>query len=658
MRCQTTPPTLLNAFCQVSFALAGFWPLVPLASSFPAEIDVLDLLPENGGDGSVGVVLVGAQADDRAGIAVSAAQDLNNDGVADIAVGADAYDFPDRTRAGGLFVVYGGPTLGAEFDLSRLEAEQLPDGSLGFLILGASGQVGLGETAADVGDISGDGIGDLLFASPEFGSVGVSYLLNGFDGVQPFPFGPIVDADEFNFFDIGSNYVGSVPGGEPPPGGQDEKSGSAIANVGDVNGDGFDDLGIGGPGAALPSVPRPQATGRAYVVFGPTDARLNGNDLLEITPGGGNDGSRGFVVDGYFQRSTVGSSITGAGDINNDGVDDVAVGAGGLGQVFVVYGSSVFNPARYDVRQFAEGANDGTFGFLIKAEVEPAGLGGPILGGVDFNQDGLSDLVITASRGRNEAPEVFVLYGRDGDFPPALDLSELRDGDGSLGTHIIATIEDVLALSDLATGDVNNDGLVDLVIGAGSDTSADGRAYVLFGQPGGFAPTINLAGLFEANGGDGTDGFVVVSSEGARGRVGASVSAGGDVNGDGLQDLVVGSPTAGENGAAYVVYGRQDSDLDEDGIANDADNCTLVANADQRDSNGDGYGNRCDADLDDNCVVDARDWFIMRDVIGTDDPDADLDGDGIVNGADALRLFSLRFSPPGPSGVTDACEAT
>ncbi|MEO0424911.1 MAG: integrin alpha [Pseudomonadota bacterium] len=626
------------------------------ATLFPAEVDVLDLLPENGGDGSIGMVVIGAQADERAGIAVSGAQDLNNDGVADIAVGADDYDFPGRTNAGAMFVVYGGPALGAQFDLSRLEPEQAPDGSLGFMIIGATGQVRLGETVADIGDISGDGIGDLLFGDPEFGSVGVSYLLNGFDGVQPFPFGPVVDADEFNFFDIGSNYVGSVPG-DSPVAGDEEKSGSALANVGDVNGDGFDDLGIGGPGAALPSVPRPQATGRAYVVFGPTDELLNGNDLLEITPGGGNDGSRGFVVDGFLQRSTVGSSITGAGDINNDGVDDVAVGAAGLGQVFVIYGSRVFNPARYDVRQFAEGANDGTFGFLIQSLAQPAGLGGPILGGTDFNQDGLSDLVITASRGRNEAPEIFVLYGRDSDFPPAVDLSDLRTGDGSQGTHIIATIDDVLALSDLAAGDVNNDGLVDLVIGAGSDTSVDGRAYVLFGKAGGFAPTVHLADLFAANGGDGTAGFVVVSGASIQERVGASVSSGGDVNGDGLQDLIVGSPTAGENGAAYVVYGRQAPDLDGDGIDNGADNCTLVANADQRDSNGDGFGNVCDADLDDNCIVDPQDWFIMRDVIGTDDADADLNGDGIVNGVDALTLLSNRFSPPGPSGVTNACDA-
>ncbi len=636
----------------LSLCLAGTLAGTSLAHAalFPAQIDVADLRPENGADGSQGLVLVGVADGDQAGVAVAARQDFNSDGIDDILIGANEYDYPERNRSGGAFVIYGSADFGASFELEQLTPALDPDGSLGVLVYGAGSQVRIGETAADGGDLSGDGIDDLLFAAPDQGTTGVSFLLNGFQGEPPFPFGALIDADELNFFSIGSTFIGSVPGDSPPVP-QEEMSGTALANVGDVNGDGFDDLGIGGPGAALPSVPRPQAVGRAYVVFGPTSELLNTNDLLAITPGGGNDGSRGFVVDGYFQFSTVGTAITAAGDLNNDGVDDVAVGANGLGQVFVIYGSSSFNPARYDVRQFSPGVNDGRFGFLIESVTEPAALGAELLGGVDFNQDGISDLVLAASRGFGAPSEVFILYGRDGNFDPAVDLSDLRNGDGSQGVYIVGAPGDERSLTALSSGDLNNDGLPDLVIGAGGDGNPDGRAYVLFGQVGGFAPTVLLSALLD---GDGSAGFVVVGSAGAGERVGTSVSAGGDVNGDGLQDLVVGAPESLDTGAAYVVYGRADSD--GDGIADGNDNCTLVANTPQRDSNGDGYGNACDADLDDNCIVNAQDWFIMRERIGTDDADADLNGDGVVNGIDALTLFQNRFAPPGPSGITDACD--
>ena len=92
-------------------------------------------------------------------------------------------------------------------------------------------------------------------------------------------------------------------------------------------------------------------------------------------------------------------------------------------------------------------------------------------------------------------------------------------------------------------------------------------------------------------------------------------------------------------------------DTDGDGIADGADNCTLVANADQRDSNGDGYGNVCDADLNNDGVVNAVDLGIMRSVFFTADADADLTGDGVVNAVDLGSLRAAFFAAPGPSGV-------
>ncbi|MDX2452778.1 fibronectin type III domain-containing protein, partial [Desulfosarcina sp.] len=68
------------------------------------------------------------------------------------------------------------------------------------------------------------------------------------------------------------------------------------------------------------------------------------------------------------------------------------------------------------------------------------------------------------------------------------------------------------------------------------------------------------------------------------------------------------------------------TDSDSDGILDSCDNCILAANADQRDTDGDGFGNFCDTDLDNNGITSASDIAIFRNVIGTNDPDADFDG--------------------------------
>ena len=81
------------------------------------------------------------------------------------------------------------------------------------------------------------------------------------------------------------------------------------------------------------------------------------------------------------------------------------------------------------------------------------------------------------------------------------------------------------------------------------------------------------------------------------------------------------------------------------------DNCSVVANPDQRDTNADGYGNICDADLDNNGVVQAGDLAIMKERFFTRDPDADLDGNGIVQAGDLAIMKKMFFQPPGPSCV-------
>ncbi|MFK7886800.1 MAG: endo alpha-1,4 polygalactosaminidase [Gammaproteobacteria bacterium] len=95
-------------------------------------------------------------------------------------------------------------------------------------------------------------------------------------------------------------------------------------------------------------------------------------------------------------------------------------------------------------------------------------------------------------------------------------------------------------------------------------------------------------------------------------------------------------------------------DSDGDTIDDNADNCTLVSNSDQRDTDADGYGNLCDADLNNDGVINVIDLGLFRDVFFSADPDADFDGDGVVNVIDLGILRASFFGAPGPSGTVAA----
>lgn len=122
-----------------------------------------------------------------------------------------------------------------------------------------------------------------------------------------------------------------------------------------------------------------------------------------------------------------------------------------------------------------------------------------------------------------------------------------------------------------------------------------------------------------------------------------------DRDGDGLPDLY-----EDKNLNSIVDAGESNPlnpDTDGDGVKDGYDNCTLVANANQRDTNGDGYGNVCDPDLNNDGLVDNADLAIMKLRFYSHDPDADLNGDGLVNFGDLAILKAYFGKKPGPSGL-------
>lgn len=102
-------------------------------------------------------------------------------------------------------------------------------------------------------------------------------------------------------------------------------------------------------------------------------------------------------------------------------------------------------------------------------------------------------------------------------------------------------------------------------------------------------------------------------------------------------------------------------DTDGDGVPDPLDNCTLVANADQRDTNNDGFGSICDPDFNNNGIVDPSDLSAIKAALGsTSAPDQDMNGNGIVDPGDLSRTKAYFGAPPGPAGSSDpvACATT
>jgi probable HAF family extracellular repeat protein len=121
-----------------------------------------------------------------------------------------------------------------------------------------------------------------------------------------------------------------------------------------------------------------------------------------------------------------------------------------------------------------------------------------------------------------------------------------------------------------------------------------------------------------------------------------SINDRGDIVGFGLHNGV---------SRAFLAKPITGLDADGDGIEDTSDNCTLVPNPVQRDTDGDGYGNICDPDFDNTLVINASDLSYLKSMFFTTDPHADLDGSGFVNAADLSILKTMFFGPPGPSGL-------
>ena len=352
------------------------------------------------------------------------------------------------------------------FELSSL------NGMSGFSLDGIDAGDESGTVVSSAGDINGDGFDDLLISAPwgdpnSVSNAGESYVifgqssglvssfdLNSLDGTNGFAIHGISDSD---------------------------RSGVSVAAAGDVDGDGFDDLIIG----AYRGDPNgTSAAGESYVVFGQPSGFSPVIDLSSL------DGTNGFAINGIDSFDYSGRSVSGAGDVNGDGLDDLIIGAysanpngrANAGESYVVFGQSTGFPAAFDLRSL-----DGINGFEFRGRDHNDKSGFALSAAGDVNGDGFGDLIIGAY-GAFPAGESIVVFGQADGLPQPIDPRSL---DGSNGFVISGVnLGGRSGRSVSSAGDVNGDGFDDLIIGALSASpngnNSAGESYVVFGQSTGF----------------------------------------------------------------------------------------------------------------------------------------------------------------------------
>jgi hypothetical protein len=482
------------------------------------------------------------------GFAVSLAGDFNGDGYGDVVMGAPLNTFTDtalRTQGGGAVLYEGGPNT-----------TLVPKGYSG------TGQVNghyytysvnkgwLGFSVAGVGDMNNDGLADLLIGMPQdaaSSNPGGAFLVYGKANSTT---GSLAEYQK----DISA--LGATPDALSITSTFDTV-GFSVSSAGDVNGDGWIDMIISAHFQTVSGLVG--NTGKTYVVYG--SAALSALQTISLGSVGGS--VPGFVISGWQAGEESGTSVSSAGDFNGDGKADLLVSAyfndtagSQAGATYVILGKS--GNTAVDLANIKN--NSG--GFVILGENGQDMSGVSVSSGGDINGDGLGDILIGAVIGGTgnayrESGKTYVIFGRS-TANATIDLGQIAAGNGGFAILSTTALEQS-GHSVSSAGDINGDGLADIILGAPFGSvdggASTGRSFVVYGKAS--TTNVNLTDVTNNIG-----GFAIIG-QGAQDLSGYSVGAAGDVNGDGLADLIVGAPGydavhgSVQTGRSYIIFGSK-----------------------------------------------------------------------------------------------------
>jgi hypothetical protein len=509
----------------------------------------------------------GGGAGDLMGSSVAALGDVNGDRISDIAIGVPGADTQSGTRAGRVLVLSG---ANGSMICRAMDPGGRPDARLG-------------ESVAGIGDVTGDGIPDLAAGAPGH-EVGKVLIVSGSDCTALTScFDSVLEPIQVTFGD--------------PPGYEHIETyrqlGSAIASIGDMNGDRIPDVLAGDPEAvAGGSFIAEDDVGRAVVLSGANCQPL-------------------FRYRSLDNRGHFGFSLSVAEDLSGDGADDVVIGQPAVWPFF--------RPGSVEIYSGATGA----FQFAL---TDPAGnwddrFGSALDASADLTGDGRPEIIVGAPHGDNGAVadggSVFIFDGGSRTLA-----RKCVDPEGAAGDNLGSAVAVI--------PDLNGDGMAEIATTApGRDTEggADAGAVVIISS----ADCAVLARFGSPE-------------TGAGARLGErSLVLAGDLTGDGYPDLVVGAARSGaeetpERGA--VVMFAAEPDCDGDGHGDVCDNCPVSINPQQTDTDLDGRGDNCD-----NCLH----------VHNPEQTDGDADGIG--QACDNCSAVGNHDQSDGDGdGVGDACD--
>ncbi len=475
------------------------------------------------GTGVATTYLQGAQAGASHGAATAGVGDVNGDGFADVAVGSPAWDWPGAVDAGRALVFPGsaggvgttaiweewGIAAGARFGATVAPAGDVNGDGLADAAAGAPGNVtstavanryavvvegsrtgigamlikwsstrndatGFAWAVATAGDVNGDGFSDLIVGSPGFSNgqsaEGRAEIFLG-QGAGPYA----LYAEQYTYAEE-STYFGWQ-----------------TTTVGDVNGDGYSDVAVSGPG----------------IDFNTTD-----DGLLQLRTGSPTGLQPAGQWAGEEAGGSFGGSVAAAGDVNGDGYDDMIVGAvltNGSGRAYCWYGSD-------------SGPSFGAADWAVSQGTNGAWFGASVAGAGDVNLDGYADVIVGApfdeNDQANEGRAYLFLGSASGLSTSPAWIVEGNQVDANLG------------ISVAGAGDVNGDRFSDVVIGVDHWTANFGifwltncgRVQVFHGQRQGGLAAAAATTI------DGSNSFM---------QFGSMVAPAGDIDGDGFADVIV-----------------------------------------------------------------------------------------------------------------------